>query len=149
MICLMSSQVRFRVVGSLARAFQKLLIQSVLRVAMISSYTSRTSDEASWYSMKPRVGIDLHTMGWTTEEAESGEKDGANLRLCVFRGWLLFRCSRTHLSRVEPTHVRQGPLHSAPDRDQLRGDGDGNFFRCDGSNIKSHGRVNPFKERLR
>ena len=38
MICLMSSQVRLSVAGSWAMAFQKLLIQSVLRVAMMSSY---------------------------------------------------------------------------------------------------------------
>ena len=37
MICLMLSQVRRSVAGSCASAFQKLLIQSVLRVAMMSS----------------------------------------------------------------------------------------------------------------
>ena len=43
MICLMLSQVRRSVAGSCASAFQKLLIQSVSRVAMMSSYTARTS----------------------------------------------------------------------------------------------------------
>src|SRR5947209_15424620 len=57
MICLMSSQVRFSVAGSWASAFQKLLIQSVLRVAMMSSYTARTSGPASAYSMNPKVAI--------------------------------------------------------------------------------------------
>ena len=37
MICLTLSQVRRSVAGSLAIAFQKLLIQSVWRVAMMSS----------------------------------------------------------------------------------------------------------------
>jgi len=37
MICLIDSHVRFSVAGSCAIAFQKLLIQSVLRVAMMSS----------------------------------------------------------------------------------------------------------------
>src|SRR5215472_4482367 len=56
-ICLMSCQVRFSVAGSFARAFQKLLIQSVFRVAMMSSYTARTSGLASLYSTRPRVAI--------------------------------------------------------------------------------------------
>src|SRR5690349_2720336 len=43
MICLMDSQVRLSVAGSCASAFQKLLIQSVFRVAMMSSKTARTS----------------------------------------------------------------------------------------------------------
>ena len=37
MICLMLSQVRFSNAGSWAIAFQKLLIQSTLRVDMMSS----------------------------------------------------------------------------------------------------------------
>ena len=37
MISLMLAQVRRKVTGSCASAFQKLLIQSVLRVAMMSS----------------------------------------------------------------------------------------------------------------
>src|ERR1017187_5447712 len=45
----MLSQVRRSVAGSCASAFQKLLIQSVWRVAMISSYTARTSGLASAY----------------------------------------------------------------------------------------------------
>src|SRR5882724_2399524 len=57
MICLMLSQVRLRSAGSWAIAFQKLLIQSVLRVAMMSSKTARTSGLASLYSMRPRVDI--------------------------------------------------------------------------------------------
>src|SRR5437588_12206184 len=55
MICLMLSQVRFSVAGSCAIAFQKLLIQSVFRVAMMSSYTARTSGLASAYSMSPKI----------------------------------------------------------------------------------------------
>src|ERR1019366_3575455 len=57
MICLVSSQVRFNSSGSWAIAFQKLLIESVLRVAMMSSYTARTSGLASLYSMKPNVDM--------------------------------------------------------------------------------------------
>src|SRR5258707_12435881 len=57
MICLMLSQVRFRVAGSCAIAFQKLLIQSVFRVAMMSSYTARTSGLASLYSINPSVDM--------------------------------------------------------------------------------------------
>src|SRR5581483_3539493 len=48
MTSLMLSQVRFRVAGSLASAFQKLLIQSDLRVAMMSSKTARTSGAAQF-----------------------------------------------------------------------------------------------------
>src|SRR4029077_4147066 len=58
MICLMLSQVRFSVAGSCAMAFQKLLIQSVLRVAMMSSYTARTSALASLYSISLNVAIE-------------------------------------------------------------------------------------------
>src|SRR5258706_3394347 len=57
MICLMLSHVRFSVAGSCAMAFQKLLIQSTFRVAMISSYTARTSGLASWYSISLKVAI--------------------------------------------------------------------------------------------
>src|SRR5271157_1300903 len=57
MICLMSCQVRFNSAGSFASAFQKLLIQSVLRVAMMSSYTARTSGPASLYSISPNVAM--------------------------------------------------------------------------------------------
>jgi len=38
-------------------AFQKLLIQSVLRVTMMSSYMARTSGLASLYSMRPKVDM--------------------------------------------------------------------------------------------
>src|SRR5580704_97482 len=55
--CLMPSQVRFSVAGSCAIAFQKLLIQSVFRVAMMSSYTARTSGLASLYSISGNVGM--------------------------------------------------------------------------------------------
>src|SRR5664279_5036661 len=58
MICLVSSQVRFNSSGWCAIAFQKWLIESVLRVAMMSSYTALTSGLASLYSMKPNV--DMH-----------------------------------------------------------------------------------------
>src|SRR5215831_4373102 len=57
MICLMLSQVLLSVTGSCAIAFQKLLIQSVFRVAMMSSYTARTSGLAWSYSMNPNVDI--------------------------------------------------------------------------------------------
>src|SRR5437588_2666021 len=57
MICLMLSHVRFSVAGSCAIAFQKLLIQSVFRVAIMSSYTARTSALASLYSISLKVAI--------------------------------------------------------------------------------------------
>src|SRR5947209_4623726 len=57
MICLMLSHVRFSVAGSCAIAFQKLLIQSVFRVAIMSSYTARTSALASLYSISLNVAI--------------------------------------------------------------------------------------------
>src|ERR1700730_17406719 len=56
-ICLSDSQVRFKVAGSWAMAFQKLLIQSILRVAMMSSYTARTSGLASLYSISAKVAM--------------------------------------------------------------------------------------------
>src|ERR1700752_2734724 len=59
MICLMSSQVRFSVAGSCAMAFQKLLIQSVFRVAMMSSYTAFTSGLAAAYSMRPKIDTEF------------------------------------------------------------------------------------------
>src|SRR5215472_18380727 len=104
MICLMSCQVRFSVAGSLARAFQKLLIQSVLRVAMMSSYTSRTSGEASLYSMKPRVGIDLRskgglerrqssTQGWPHYlSVSSGVSGFSAVEELTFREWNQLMC---------------------------------------------------------
>src|SRR6185295_17040072 len=55
MISLMLSHVRLSVAGSCASAFQKLLIQSVLRVAMMSSNTARTSGPASAYSISRTV----------------------------------------------------------------------------------------------
>src|SRR3982074_3421804 len=54
---LMLVQIRRREAGSCASTFQKLLTQSVLRVAMMSSYTARTSGEASLYSMGVRVAL--------------------------------------------------------------------------------------------
>src|SRR5215467_9162732 len=57
MICLIDSHVRFRVMGSCANAFQKLLIQSTFRVAMMSSYTARTSGLASLYSINPKIAM--------------------------------------------------------------------------------------------
>src|SRR5579863_1998816 len=57
MISLMLRQVLRSVAGSWASAFQKLLIQSVLRVVMMSSYTARTSGLASWYSISPKVAM--------------------------------------------------------------------------------------------
>src|SRR5579871_1794437 len=56
MIALIPSHVRFSVSGSCAIAFQKLLIQSVFRVAMMSSYTG-TSGLASLYSISGNVGM--------------------------------------------------------------------------------------------
>src|SRR5256885_16938119 len=53
------SQVRRRVAGSLANAFQKLLIQSVLRVALMSSKTARTSGDAAFSSISGTAGISL------------------------------------------------------------------------------------------
>src|SRR6266705_2620882 len=53
----MLCQVRRSVAGSCASACQKLLIQSVLRVAMMSSYMARTSALASLYPMSPKVAI--------------------------------------------------------------------------------------------
>src|SRR5215469_696635 len=53
--CLMLSQVRRSVAGSFASAFQKLLIQSVRRVAMMSSYTARISGLASSYSISRTI----------------------------------------------------------------------------------------------
>src|ERR1035437_9651307 len=57
MMCLTSFHVRCNSAGSWAIAFQKLLIESVLRVAMMSSYTALTSGLASLYSMKPNVAM--------------------------------------------------------------------------------------------
>src|SRR5438552_9725210 len=57
MTCLTLSQVRRRSGGWLASAFQKLLTASVFRVAMMSSYTARTSPVASAYSMSLTVAI--------------------------------------------------------------------------------------------
>src|SRR5215475_2905704 len=57
MISLVSSQVRFRRTGSWARAFQKFVTLSILRVALMSSYTARTAGLALSYSMKPRVDM--------------------------------------------------------------------------------------------
>src|SRR6185312_13056504 len=63
MMVLVSSHVRFSRTGSCASAFQKLLILSVLRVAMMSSYTARTSGLALSYSMNPNVDIVLLDLG--------------------------------------------------------------------------------------
>src|SRR5262249_25427357 len=51
----MLAQMRRSVTGSWARTFQKLFTQSVLRVAMMSSYTARTSADASAYSIGRRL----------------------------------------------------------------------------------------------
>src|ERR1700692_3466048 len=75
MTCLMLSQVRFKVAGSWAIAFQKLLIQSVLRVVMMSSYTARTSGLASAYSISLKVAMvsprDLQTLAGMEASANS------------------------------------------------------------------------------
>src|SRR5690349_6988052 len=57
MTSLRLSQVRRKVAGSLASAFQKLLIQSVLRDALISSNTARTSGLAALSSISGTLGI--------------------------------------------------------------------------------------------
>src|SRR5690242_16222025 len=57
MISLTLAHVRRSVTGSCASAFQKLFTQSVLRVAMMSSYTARTSGDASRYSISPKVAM--------------------------------------------------------------------------------------------
>src|SRR5579864_4089708 len=59
MIVFVSSQVLFRRTGSWASAFQKFVTLSILRVAMMSSYTARTSALAFSYSMNPRVDMHL------------------------------------------------------------------------------------------
>src|ERR1043166_5460641 len=59
MISFVSCQVRFRRTGSWARAFQKFVTLSVLRVAIMSSYTARTSGLAFSYSMNPSVDMGL------------------------------------------------------------------------------------------
>src|SRR5256885_1729911 len=50
-------QTRRSVAGSCASTFQKLFTQSVLRVAMMSSYTARTSADAFAYSMGSRLAV--------------------------------------------------------------------------------------------
>src|SRR5258708_38177604 len=57
MISLMLCQVRHSVAGSCASACQKLLIQSVLRVAIMSSYMARTSALASSSLTSPKVAM--------------------------------------------------------------------------------------------
>src|SRR5215207_9283446 len=59
MTSLRLSQVRFKVAGWLASAFQKLLIQSVSRVFLMSSNTARTSAPAALSSISGTVGISL------------------------------------------------------------------------------------------
>src|SRR5436305_2255809 len=61
--CLMLLQIRHRVAGSCARTFQKLFTQSVLRVAMMSSYTARTSADAFAYSIGSRLAVIWLTSG--------------------------------------------------------------------------------------
>src|SRR2546430_9420479 len=56
-------QIRRRVAGSCARTFQKLFTQSVLRVAMMSSYTARTSADAFAYSIGSRLAVIWLTSG--------------------------------------------------------------------------------------
>ena len=46
---------RYCIASHGASTFQKLLTQSVLRVAMMSSYTARTRGEASAYSINPTL----------------------------------------------------------------------------------------------
>src|ERR1022692_1539800 len=58
MTSLMFAQTRRKAAGSCASTFQKLLIQSVLRVAIISSYTARTSGLASAYSIGARAALE-------------------------------------------------------------------------------------------
>src|SRR5689334_8497109 len=59
MISLVSSHTRFSRTGSCASAFQKFVTLSILRVAIMSSYTARTSGLAFSYSINPRVDMGL------------------------------------------------------------------------------------------
>src|SRR5438876_12082052 len=59
----MLPQIRRSVGGSCARTFQKLLTQSVFRVAMMSSYTARTCADASAYSIGSRLAVSSSTSG--------------------------------------------------------------------------------------
>src|SRR5439155_13884398 len=61
--CLMLLQIRRNVGGSCARTFQKLLTQSVFRVAMMSSYTARTGADALAYSIGSRLAVISSTSG--------------------------------------------------------------------------------------
>src|SRR5262245_40618867 len=63
MISFTLSHVRRRVGGWLASAFQKLLIRSVLRVAMRSSSTARTSPLDSAYSISFTLAIPFYVGG--------------------------------------------------------------------------------------
>src|SRR5437870_6941629 len=56
-------QIRRNVGGSCARTFQKLLTQSVFRVAMMSSYTARTGADALAYSIGSRLAVISSTSG--------------------------------------------------------------------------------------
>src|SRR5207253_3126288 len=63
MTSLMLSQVRRKVGGSFASTFQKLLIQSVPRVLMMSSYTARTSTPASSYPISRTIATSASAAG--------------------------------------------------------------------------------------
>src|SRR5213078_3327544 len=56
-------QIRRSVGGSCASTFQKLLTQSVFRVAMMSSYTARTGADALAYSIGSRLAVISSTSG--------------------------------------------------------------------------------------
>src|SRR5437016_14385664 len=56
-------QIRRNVGGSCARTFQKLLTQSVFRVAMMLSYTARTGADALAYSIGSRLAVISSTSG--------------------------------------------------------------------------------------
>jgi hypothetical protein len=49
---------------------------------------------------------------------------------------------------MKPAHVGQRTLGVAADGDQFGGNGDRDFFRSDGADIKADGRVDSFEERL-
>src|SRR5256884_5960962 len=53
----MLAHTRRSVAGSCASTFQKLFTQSVLRVAMMSPYTARTSADAFAYSIGSRLAV--------------------------------------------------------------------------------------------
>src|SRR5437763_1094698 len=81
------SQVRRRVAGSLANAFQKLLIQSVLRVALMSSKTARTSGLAalSWLSGTAGISLPLNSSTAQLAVDPASEKEAEHAEIAQQR----------------------------------------------------------------